>query len=110
MDSRRVRDFANHRILVKIDNDDLGRMREIETARSGIDRQNVPTAFATNRYLTYELVRLIAQAQSQKLSQANSQLSIEESYALLNFSFRNRQRQNGLACVLIKRADRRGRL
>jgi len=34
--------------------------------------------------------------QSHKLSQANSQLSIEESKTLLNFSFKERQRQSGL--------------
>jgi len=52
MDARRVGDFARHAVGIQIDNDNLRRMRKVETARSRIDRQNVPAAFASNRYLT----------------------------------------------------------
>ena len=61
MDARRVGDFARHGVCIQIDNDNLRRMRKVETARSRIDRQNVPAAFASNRYLRYEVVRFVAE-------------------------------------------------
>ena len=54
------RNFADDSILIQIDNNNLRRVRKVETARSRIDRQNIPAAFAANRYLSYQLVGSIA--------------------------------------------------
>ena len=86
MDARRVGDFADDRIFIQIDNDNFRRVRKVETARSRIDRQNIPAAFASNRYLCYEVVRFVRRAPSRKSGQGNSQLCIEKSNALLNFA------------------------
>jgi len=44
------------RDLLKIDDDNLGRVRQIKPACGGIDRQNIPTAFAADRDLVKEFV------------------------------------------------------
>jgi hypothetical protein len=49
--ARRVGNFADHSVLVKIDNDDFRGVREIESARGRVDCHYIPTAFAADRDL-----------------------------------------------------------
>ena len=56
MDARRVGNFADDGICTQIDNNNLRRVRKVETARSRIYRQDIPAALAANRYLSYELI------------------------------------------------------
>jgi hypothetical protein len=58
VNSRRVRDFAGDSILIKVDNDNFCRVRQIQSVRRRIDRENVPAAFATDRDLGLKLILL----------------------------------------------------
>jgi hypothetical protein len=61
MDARRVSNFAGDLICSQIDNDDFRGVRQVETVRDRIDRQDIPTAFSADRDLVCELVRFIAE-------------------------------------------------
>src|SRR6202011_550591 len=54
-----VGNFADHSILVKIDNDDFRGVRQIESARCRVDCQNIPAAFAADRDLSQKFVWLL---------------------------------------------------
>ena len=59
MNARRLTNFIDQGVVIKIDNDHLRSMREIETARLGVDCENIPAAFATDRDLVQEFVWLL---------------------------------------------------
>ena len=48
VNARGVGNFTDDSVLVKIDNDDFGGVREIETTRRRVYRQNIPAAFAAD--------------------------------------------------------------
>ena len=56
MHAGRVGNFAHDRVLLQVDHDDFGRVRQVETTRGGIDIQDVPTAFAPNWNLGEQFV------------------------------------------------------
>ena len=48
MDARRVGNVADHLVRVEIDDDDVGRVRDIQAPGGGVGREVVPAAFATD--------------------------------------------------------------
>ena len=55
----RIRDLAQDRVLLQVDHDHLGRMRKVEAVRRGIDREDVPATFATDRDFVLKMIRSI---------------------------------------------------
>ena len=56
VNARRIGDVADHFARVDIDDDDVGRMRDIEPARRAVDGQIVPAAFAADLDLAEEVI------------------------------------------------------
>ena len=48
VDARRIGNVADDLARVEVDHRDVGRMGDVETTRGAIDRQVVPSAFATD--------------------------------------------------------------
>ena len=59
VNARRIGDFSHDRVLLEVDDDHLGRVREIEPARGRIDRKDIPAAFAADGNIPLEFVNFL---------------------------------------------------
>ena len=60
MHTQRVGDFPANFILSKINNHNLGRVRDVKFSRGGIDAQIIPTAFTADWNVLQEFVTALS--------------------------------------------------